>query len=343
MTIIYPPAFCIRPKITSSAIGVHSDYELLDKPLPIADQSWPAGTRPLVSVLCITYNHENYIKQAIEGFLIQETTFPVQIVIHDDASTDSTAAVIRHYEELHPRLILAVLRSDNLYSQGIAIEINHLVLGDFVAFCEGDDFWSSPLKIYQQIQAFSQFSDASICTHRVLLDTGMQVSDPFDNKLRDFTKEQSATYTRISAATLLNHRSNSRTCSIMVTRPVYDLFSEFLAQMPPFAVRDIYLLLSAVSLGACVYIDSQMAVYRQGCPGSWSRKMKSSSTFQFCQARERILGLSYWGLFRSSAAPEVKIEIRRIRRWIVFSKFSILQKFQLLVLSICPRSWLVKT
>ena len=73
-------------------------FEFLEKSVPITSQQWSEDTVPLVSISCITYNHENFIRDAIEGFLMQKTTFPVEILIHDDASTDKTASIVREYE-----------------------------------------------------------------------------------------------------------------------------------------------------------------------------------------------------------------------------------------------------
>lgn len=76
---------------------------------------------PLVSICCITYNHENYIRDAIEGFLIQKTNFPFEIIIHDDASTDDTAQIIKEYADKYPNLIAPIFQTENQYSKGIMI------------------------------------------------------------------------------------------------------------------------------------------------------------------------------------------------------------------------------
>jgi hypothetical protein len=72
-------------------------FKILQKPVRIIEQVWAEGTVPLVSIWCITYNHANFIRDAIQGFLMQKTTFPVEIFIHDDASTDGTAEIIQEY------------------------------------------------------------------------------------------------------------------------------------------------------------------------------------------------------------------------------------------------------
>lgn len=113
---------------------------------------------PLVSISCITFNQEQYIQQAIEGFLIQETSFPFEILIHDDASTDNTAAIIKEYEKKYPAIIKPIYQSENQYSQGNDVsEINiKRAKGKYIAFCEGDDFWIDPLKLQKQIDVLEK-------------------------------------------------------------------------------------------------------------------------------------------------------------------------------------------
>ena len=90
----------------------------LEKPVRISEQVWPDGTVPVVSIFCITYNHVNFIRDAIEGFLIQQTSFPVEIFIHDDASTDGTAEIVKKYAEKYPTLFWTVLQKENQWSKG---------------------------------------------------------------------------------------------------------------------------------------------------------------------------------------------------------------------------------
>lgn len=126
-------------------------------PLPaaqlITEHNWDPATIPLVSIGCITYNHVNFIRDAIEGFLMQETTFPVEIIIHDDASTDGTADIVRDYESRYPQIIKAIYQDENQFSKGNKATnfILPLLRGKYIAFCEGDDYWTDPRKL--QIQA----------------------------------------------------------------------------------------------------------------------------------------------------------------------------------------------
>ncbi len=118
-------------------------FEFLDEPIPITSQQWREGTIPQVSISCITYNHENYIRNAIEGFLMQKTTFPVEILIHDDASTDKTAEIVREYEKKYPQLIKPIYQTENQYSKNNAL-IGRIqrerAVGKYYATCEGDDY-----------------------------------------------------------------------------------------------------------------------------------------------------------------------------------------------------------
>ena len=108
---------------------------------------------PLVSVVCPTYNHEKYIRQALEGFAMQQCNFPVEVIVHDDASTDNTAVVIQEYAAGHP-FIRAILQTENQRSKGIRI-IGNLIRreakGKYIALCDGDDYWTDPLKLQKQV------------------------------------------------------------------------------------------------------------------------------------------------------------------------------------------------
>ena len=106
------------------------------------------NVRPTVSICCITYNHAPYIRSALDGFLMQETDFAYEILIHDDASTDGTADIIREYTARYPDIIKPILREENQYSKGISnISIFNFprARGEFIAMCEGDDYWTDPI------------------------------------------------------------------------------------------------------------------------------------------------------------------------------------------------------
>jgi len=119
----------------------------------IISRSQGRGTA-LVTVCCTTYNHESYVSEAIEGFLIQETEFPFEIIIHDDASTDGTAAIILEYAERYPRLIRTIIQTENQYSKAGLINprfVFPMATGKYLALCEGDDYWTDRRKLQKQV------------------------------------------------------------------------------------------------------------------------------------------------------------------------------------------------
>jgi len=124
---------------------------------------------PLVSVCCITYNHEKYIADCIRGFLNQRTSFQVEFLIHDDASTDSTQSIIRDLVGSDDRFKL-ILRTENIKSTGAMVFhiLVDIARGKYLAYCEGDDFWSDPHKLEKQVALLeSNEGKYVICAHKI--------------------------------------------------------------------------------------------------------------------------------------------------------------------------------
>ena len=125
----------------------------------ISDNKSSNYNRPLLSIMCITYNHANYIRETINGFLIQKTKFPVEIIIHDDASQDGTQNIIKEYEALYPNIIKPIYQTENQYSKKIDIVKQYIlpkIKGVYIAYCEGDDYWTDPLKLQKQVDFLEQ-------------------------------------------------------------------------------------------------------------------------------------------------------------------------------------------
>lgn len=112
-------------------------------------------TRPImVSIRCTAYNHEKYIRDALEGFVMQKTNFRFEAIVHDDASTDGTAAIIREYADKYPDIIKPIYETENQYSKhdgSLARIMNEACKGKYIAFCEGDDYWIDPFKLQKQV------------------------------------------------------------------------------------------------------------------------------------------------------------------------------------------------
>lgn len=114
--------------------------------------------KPLVAIHCLVYNHEPYLRDCFEGFVMQQTNFPFVAIVHDDASTDNSAAIIREYESRYPHIFKPIYQKENLYKTGGFGAINEIMscaidaIGTkYVAMCEGDDYWINPLKLQKQV------------------------------------------------------------------------------------------------------------------------------------------------------------------------------------------------
>jgi glycosyltransferase involved in cell wall biosynthesis len=127
---------------------------------------------PLVSIACIAYNHDTYIGAAIDSFLMQETNFAYEIVIHDDASSDNTADIIQQYQQKYPDLISSIIQGENQYSKGINPLVRYVFpkcRGKYIAICEADDYWTDALKLQKQVDTLSTNNELSLCFHNALV------------------------------------------------------------------------------------------------------------------------------------------------------------------------------
>lgn len=126
--------------------------------------------KTLVSIQCLVYNHEPYLQQCLEGFVMQKTTFAFEAIVHDDASTDGSAAIIREYAEKYPNIIKPIIETENQYSKhdGTLDRIMNEATSPsskYIAFCEGDDYWIDPLKLQKQVNFLESHPEYVICSH----------------------------------------------------------------------------------------------------------------------------------------------------------------------------------
>lgn len=154
---------------------------------------------PLVSVCTMAYNQAPYIRECLDGILMQKTDFTFELLIHDDASTDGTADIIREYEAKYPDIVKPIYQTENQYSKKINIcqaYIYPRVKGEYIAFCEGDDYWTDPLKLQTQVDFLERNSDVSCCFHMVDIfqqNTG-KYEKSFMPKFLENTNENSGEY-----------------------------------------------------------------------------------------------------------------------------------------------------
>lgn len=222
-----------------------------------------------VSIICNAYNHANYIKDALEGFIMQKTNFAYEILIHDDASTDNTASIIRKYENKYPKLIKGIYQTENQYSKGINItKTYHLprVNGKYIALCEGDDYWTDPLKLQKQYDKMEKNPQIDICAHAV---TKIRASN--GEKL-DFIAPSNKETVFSLGEVIGGGGGFVATNSLFYRR-------ELLDNQPQFRKKcglDYSLQIQGAMRGGMLYLPDNMAVYRALVPGSWTVRMNQN-------------------------------------------------------------------
>lgn len=230
---------------------------------------------PLISICCVTYNHKPYIRDAIEGFLMQKTNSPFEIIIHDDASTDGTTDIVKEYAKKHPDLIVSILQKENQYSKGIKIASTYVfpkAKGKYIALCEGDDYWTDPLKLQKQIDFMEKHSECQNSFHPVIkIDSYSGEEIGINGQIYD--KERI-----ISAKEILNRKiAFMPTCSLMVRS---DFFRNSANKKFLLNHGSSFFLKFLPSIeGGSLYINEVMASYRVASLGSYTSRSKKSFSF----------------------------------------------------------------
>lgn len=252
--------------------------ELMAHIMPITLHKQSPGQKPLVSIVCTTYNHENYIRDAIEGFLMQETSFPVEVIIHDDASTDKTAEIIREFEARHPGLIRSICQTENQFSRfdgSIYRSIRHKIRGKYIARCEGDDYWIDPLKLQRQIEFLERHKDFSLCTHDFIIKFEHKGVQPIKcSELMDYLTQKAIpgeNAYKLTLADFCKHLMGIHTATIVYRSNLYAGRPQWTYQTySGDLIRNIELL----KLGHGAYIPKVMSVLRKN-PGGITQQIRS--------------------------------------------------------------------
>ena len=122
----------------------------------------------MVSVFVVAYNEEKYIRQALDSVLAQKTNFKYEVIVHDDASTDQTADIVREYEKRYPEIVKGIYQDSNKYQKGIQFVISYMypvAVGKYVAYCDGDDYWTDPYKLQKQVDFLEKNPEYTMCQH----------------------------------------------------------------------------------------------------------------------------------------------------------------------------------
>lgn len=236
-------------------------FSPLSRPLKIADQQWPVDTVPLVSILCSAYNHAAFIRQCIDGFLMQETTFPVEILVRDDASPDGTATIIDEYRSKYPHLFRCIFESENQYVKGArALEVlTKKARGKYSAICEGDDYWTAPDKLEKQITLLQDNPESYMCAARTRM-VFDDVEDTREDILIEGLPKKSLTFTDFYNKCYLH-------TSTYVLRSFADVQERWggRLRMSDTSLRYIY-----ADMGPVLLLPEEVSVYRITGKGTWT-------------------------------------------------------------------------
>jgi len=221
-------------------------------------------TRPKISVLMMAYNHEAFIAQAVESVVMQDTEFDYEIVIGEDCSTDRTRQILLDFQRRHPDRIRLLLPDQNLGPHQNFVQTLQACQGEYTAMLEGDDYWTSPHKLQNQVAFLDTHPECAMCFHPVtkFYEDGSQQPTQFPPRgmmvrtLEDLFK-----------------RNLIQNCSVLFRR---DLIAEIPPWMGSLKMGDWPLFILIAEHGDIGYLDEVMAAYRVHPGGSWSMKSEAA-------------------------------------------------------------------
>jgi glycosyltransferase involved in cell wall biosynthesis len=223
-----------------------------------------SNIQPLVSVCIITYNQQNYIEQAIISAINQDTNFMFEIVIGDDCSTDNTREILLNYSIKYPDKVSLIFNENNLGPVKNMSNVIKNCKGKYIALLEGDDYWSSVLKLKKQVDFLERNSNFSICYHATnLVDSKGDIKTILP--IIKFRREKS------TLIDLIENDSFMATCSVMFKNNLFEYFPEIFYTSR--SVCDWSLNVLNAEHGDIGYINEVMSVYRSASgEHSWSSK-----------------------------------------------------------------------
>ena len=216
--------------------------------------------QPLVSIVCESYNHGPFLRQCLQGFVSQKTDFPFEILIHDDASTDNSADIIREFEAAYPALFKPIYQVENQYSKGVHIWARiqfPRAKGKYIALCEGDDYWTDPLKLQKQVDYMESHPEISLTFGNAVVhfENGNHPDHPYlyHKEMQVYSGEEYLTWHRLMpTATMLFRKT-------VVESPIY----QSTTTNPRIVVGDLPLVLACAEFGDFFAFPDFFAVYRR--------------------------------------------------------------------------------
>lgn len=247
-----------------------------------------------VSVICLAYNHENYIRKMLDGIVHQQADFLYELLIHDDASTDKTAEIIREYQQKYPSIVKPIYQEVNQYSQRIPIIKTFLLplaKGQYVAFCEGDDYWCDNHKLQAQVDYMETHCEHPFCTHYVSCVN--RDGSPLDRAFPSYK----LTMNEITLHDLMNEEFRKEKWFLHINSYLIrtEIYRNYMNDKPDFAksfyrIGDLPLTLYLLSLGNGGFLHRSMSCYRMLSGGVMS-KLTENKDFAVKVAEGKAEGL----------------------------------------------------
>ncbi len=212
-------------------------------------------SKPIISVCCITYNQEIYIEETLNSFLMQETIYPFEIVIGEDCSTDNTKNIVLEYQEKYPKIIKVITSSNNVGMSENAYRTLMQCKGEFIALCEGDDYWINKNKLQIQVDKMRVFPKVNMSFHSSLgiLDDEPTITVGQHKDKNIFSTEE----------LIIGGGSFCHTGSLMFRNSI-------LAADRFWFTKDHFLQILGSLNGGAIYINEKMSVYRRCAVNSWT-------------------------------------------------------------------------
>ncbi|WP_113719997.1 glycosyltransferase family 2 protein [Aeromonas salmonicida] len=234
--------------------------------------SWSKEQPVRVSVCCITYKQEQYISQAIDSFLMQKTTFPFEIIIGEDCGGDDTLSILSKYQARYPNLIKVITSEDNVGANANLLRVFGVAKGDYIAICEGDDYWIDKLKIQKQYDILNSKIGIDLC-----FTSAYKLS--VDGMLYDYASSHTLIKTYDLKDIIRGGGGFMPTASLMFK---YDVIREIPDWFVSAPIGDFYLQVWCSLSNGAIFIPDKTCVYRLNSVGSWSNE-------KFNMSEEKII------------------------------------------------------
>ena len=229
--------------------------------------------QPKLTILCTAYNHKNFIRQALDGFIMQKTNFPFEVIVHDDASTDGTAEIIKEYQKKYPEIIKPVFQKQNQFSLGKDILIDFMlnkIHSPYVAINEGDDYWTDSLKLQKQFDLMEKHPEIDICTHCATM-----IKASHGKKIGTLSPANKFMIFSVDSV-IKGGGGFVATNSIFYRKQLNNKVPDFRL----FYSFDYTLQIHGSIRGGMLYLPDNMSVYRSFVPGSWSQRMNNTESIE---------------------------------------------------------------